>query len=596
MLNTSILSQDDYSEVIKENLISFVEIELVPVANSNLFAFSDKDINNTRIETKQESNQYRFDIDPRLTFENCTIDNLMITISSYTSYVSFSDCNIETLIIEVAADRYTDAIYFSNTNAKTVIIKELKPIDGMHNFNARRSYIRQIAFNNPTRSSCVIINNLIVEGFESTLKNRLSFKSSASSNTVIENLTINNYVIDYHNILACISVDAEDQPQLVIEKLNLDNVSITGSRNLNFKNISIEIQELNTWKRLEEIKSKTRYTSRLSKEHPRFDIVTLFLLSQVFDSIINTGFIIDNEVSKLNIPGVYCNKVDLLSSVQILPQTKSNGSEVHEYIINNLARSLSKEIAKYVANALNYLNYKSTVTLEDLDQIKFLINKTLRSRLNSNHDVEFVTLSLDSNFKLAVDKSTEFFNNRPLIIDEDYTLSRDFSSMFSQITNTRGEERNTRGTIREGAETLVALNRNRGRQTTANPTFRMPESLRNIVDAPTVTPTNFDPAFLQNRTTAVNTPQPEETDNNTLTFRDAAEEINTSQELRSNISEAGNLTLLESISNGGYGWDANELGVIASMLMPRDPLSSLQMNVEATPRYDINIFSESNDD
>ena len=48
MLNTLLLSQDNYSEVIKEDLISFVEIELIPIADSNLFTFSNKDINNTK--------------------------------------------------------------------------------------------------------------------------------------------------------------------------------------------------------------------------------------------------------------------------------------------------------------------------------------------------------------------------------------------------------------------------------------------------------------------------------------------------------------------------------------------------------------------
>lgn len=617
MLNTSILSQDNYSEVIKEDLISFVEIELVPVANSNLFSFSNKDINNTKIETKQESDQYRFDIDPRLNFENCTINNLMITISSYTSYISFNDCDIETLVIEVAADRYTDAVYFSNTNAKTIIIKELKPINGMQDYNSRRSYIRQFVFNNNDRNSYIIINNLIVEGFESTLKNRVTFKSSASSNTIIENLTINNYVIDSSDIKGSLYIDAGDQPQLVIKKLNLDNVSVTRSRNLSFKNISIDVQELNTWKRLEEIKSKTRFISRLSKDHPRFDFATLLLLTQVFETITNTGSVIDNEISKLNIPGVYCDKVDFLSSIQILPQTKLDGAEVHNQIINSLERTLTRDIMRPISNTINYLNCKSTITLEDLNQINFLINKTLRSKLNLRQNTNFVTISLDNNFRVYVDKSAEFFNHEHLIA-EDSTLSMDFSSMFStlsQVANTMEEERNARGTIREGAETVVALNRNRGRQSTANPTFRMPEALRNIVDAPTVTPTNFDPAFLQNRTTAVNTP-PETTDTDTTaprTFRDLA-----TTATANSISESISTSLLDNIAsqnrrihrNPRYTYEQQiellNAGVIdfepsqttdfSAMFMPRDPLSSLQINLEATPQYDINIFSESDDD
>lgn len=601
MLNTLLLSQDNYSEVIKEDLISFVEIELIPIANSNLFTFSNKDINNTKIEAKQESEQYRFDIDPRLTFENCTINNLIVTVSSYTSYVSFHDCNIETLIIEIAADRYTDAIYFTNTNAKTVIIKELEPKDGMLAFKSRRSYQRQIVFNSNIRNCYTIINNLIIESFSSKLKNRFSIKTSPLSNTIIEDLTVNNYIIDSSNISGNLYADSEDQPQLVIKKLNLDNVSVTGSRNLNFKNISIEIQELNTWKRLEEIKSKTRFISRLSKEHPRFDVATLILLSQVFATIKNTGSIIDNEVSKLNIPGVYADKTDTLSSIQILPQTKLEGAEVQNQIIHELERTLNRDIMRAISNALHYLDYKSTITLEDLDQINFLINKTLRSKLDSRADTEFVTISLDDHFRININKSEEFFNRQSLI-NEGSTRNTYFNSIFSDV---RGEEERAHIRIRGDAETVVALNRNRDRtrsRTTANPTFRIPETLRNIVDTPIVTPTNFDPAFLQNRTTAVNTPQPEETDNNTLTFRDAAEEINTSQELRNSISEAGHLTLLDSISNGGYGWDIRELGVTESMLMPRDPLSSLQMNVEAynstTPntQYNINIFSESDED
>lgn len=584
MLNTLLLSQDNYSEVIKEDLISFVEIELIPIANSNLFTFSNKDINNTKIETKQESEQYRFDIDPRVTFENCTIDNLIVTVSSYTSYVSFHDCNIETLIIEIAADRYTEAIYFTNTNAKTVIIKELEPRDGMLSFKSITGYQRQIVFKSNTQNCYTIINNLIIEGFSSKLRNRFSIKTSPLSNTIIEDLTVNNYIIDSSNISGNLYADSEDQPQLVIKKLNLDNVSITGSRNLNFKNISIEIQELNTWKRLEEIKSKTRFVSRLSKEHPRFDVATLILLSQVFATIKNTGSIIDNEVLKLNIPGVYSNKTDALSSIQILPQTKLEGAEVQNQIIHELKRTLSKDIMRPLVNGLDYLKYQSTVTLEDLNHINFLINKTLGSKLDSRAGTELVTISLDEHFRVNIDKSEEFFNHQYLI-NEDLSRSAYFSPRFSDLV------------IREDE---VALGRNRertrSRPTRNSPTFRMPEILRNIVDTPIVTPTNFDPVFLQNRTTAIsNTPQLEETDNDTLTFRGAAE-------LRNSVSEAANLTLLESISNGGYSWDPSELEAIASMLMPRDPISSLQMNVEAynsnTPntQYNINIFSESDED
>lgn len=584
MLNTSILSQDNYSEVIKEDLISFVEIELVPIADSNLFTFSNKDINNTKIEANQESDQYRFNITPRLTFENCTIDNLVLIINPYTPYISFNDCNIETLIIEVPADRCIDAIYFSNTNAKTVIIKELKPKDGILDFKSVRSYQRQIVFNNNTRNCCTIINNLIIEGFSPKLKNRFAIKTSLLSNTVVENLTINNYIVDYLNIHSSITEDATDQAQLVIKKLNLDNVSITKGRNLNFKNISINMEELNTWKRLEEMKSKTRFMSILSQEHPRFDIVTLLLLAQVFATIKNTGSIIDNEVSKLDIPGVYADKIDILSSIQILPQTKLEGAEVQNQIIHELEKTLSRDIMRAVSNTLKHLDYKSTITLEDLTHINFLINKILRSKLDSRLDTELVTISLDEHFRVNIDKSEEFFNHQYLI-NEDLARSAHFNPRFSDLIARDYEEATDRN--RE---------RTRSRPTRNSPTFRMPEILRNIVDTPVVTPTDFDPAFLENRTTAIsNTPQLEETNNDPSTFRGAAE-------LRSSVSEAANLTLLESISSRGYGWDTSELEVIASMLMPRDSISSLQMNVEAynsaTPntQYNINIFSNSDDE
>lgn len=601
MINPMLLSNISYTEAIKEDLLSFLEIDLIPIdRNDNTFLLTDKDINNTRIETKRESEEYRFNIEHCIEFKNCTINNLVIAIKNYSPYVIFNNCEIEVLTIEIAADQLLERIYLSNTNAKTIIIKEIEPVAYSESdfFNTKRSYIRNIIINNPdSRSgSCTVIHNLTVEGYSSVLKNRVSIRSGLTTDSVIENLTISDCIVDYRSLNESIHANPRVQPQLIINKLNLNNVSIDKVRNLNFKNISINIQELNTWKRLEKIKSDTYETNKLSTSHPRFDIATLFLLSQVLATFRNTGLVVENEVSKLKIPGLYPNNVDLISSIQISPQTKVSGVEVYNEILNNLNRDIPNSISRTLSFNLNYVAYKSTVTLEDLDLINSLINNLFRSKLNFKFTEDPISITLDINFKIVITKSEEFTNYKNED-DIDFASILRSSNMFSDTSNSI-----RRREIQEEAETVVALDRNRGRTRSRpimNPTFRLSHPMRQMLDTPTVTPTNFDPGFLQNRTTAVSTPPDTSIDTDPTTFSAVAISAAVEELTRLSSQEINSITLdsLSMVASEPYPqWDVSNFTPSGGMFIPRDPISSLQVNLEATPQYDIDIFSESDED
>lgn len=592
MLNPLVLSNINYQESISENTLSFVEVDLIPFQNnSGTFLFQNKDINNTYIETKKESDEYNFDLSHKLDFENCTINNLVLSIKNYTSSIHLLNCKIETLTIELNSDGYLGTLHLTDVQAKLIIIKEID----LHGGKSRRLsiYKRDLILDTTNSFPCNIINNLIIEGSSEELKNSIEIKSRYQTNSVIENLTVNNYIIDHRNLRESLDIEETNIGELAIQKLKLNNVSIFNHRNIVYQNICIEVPQLTWWKKFKDVRSKIKYLRVITDTYPRLDYLALLVLSNLLSVIKCNGLVLENKISDLNIPGLFADKTESTGVIQILPQSSEYGKVVYDTVMRDLSFVVSNrtDILRVLSQVLDFIKYKSTVTLEDLTTINAKSNDLIRSRFELDRSINHFTLSLTDDGMIKTDVSDELKNERLIRRDESEFMPSSFFAREYETISSSTEASNRATTVSRPS---------RGRNRSApSPTFRIPESLRAILDTPTVvSPTNFDPAFLQNRTTAVNN-TPEETENPILTFRDAAEDTNNaSQELRSSISEAVNLTLLDSTSRGGFRWSENDLVEVASMFMPRDPLSSIRMNLEAQPRvqYDIDIFSDSEEE
>lgn len=693
MLNTEMLTKISYLNLLEESDISFTEIDLIPERDYSdvvCFRFEAKNIDSSCIKIKAYSDEYPHSIEHILEFEDCSINDLSISIENYLGGFRLSNCKIETLNIYKPKDRSLPEITFKSTKAKVINIIETEAIDKNRDESRIESKRLILNFRTETRdqeeSNYNIINSIIYNGYDTkNTKNRLKIVSKLYTNTLIENLYLNNVSYDDICMEDQIATDKVSQSEFIINNIYLDNVTFTEKRNLVYRNIRINSKELVGWTPLQQKLLKLINKTKRSG-YPRHDIVNMSLLTTALTEFLSCDLNdTDFEIQNLNLLGFY--PIDESSSgiIQLLKRTKDTGQRVVNNILRIFERKIDRNIVRAISSEISH-THASKVTLypADIEHINSCIHKVLVTitgydlgvvaQLNSKGEV--TVLNID---KIPKEYTTSdhwlkgisgLRQNGPIrnptneiMIDPDQVLSfnrrsssnSDFAEMELQMrawqmeTNRRDPNSTVilddMGTTRTNNGRPRPVIQSRQRRDT-QPVFRVAPALRGALSEPEVTPNNFDPAFLDNRTQAtrqapIETEEPQ--NSNPMSFREAAEayrndttaianaldieesmrrELHNFNTLYNPIAEPLTATEIierqrresrsQDITNayarmlpGGYSvsdWDTQNVTNFGHHFMPRDPISSIQMNVEdGTMRsnieiLDINLFSNSDDE
>lgn len=695
MLNTEMLTKVSYLNLLEESDISFTEIDLIPEIDYSgvfCFKFEDKNIESSCIKVKAYSDEdYPYSIEHELEFEDCNINDLSILIENYLGGFRLSNCKIETLTIYKPKDRSLPEISFESTRAKVINIIETEAIDKKREESRLESKRLTLNFRTETRdqeeSNYNIINSIIYTGYDT--KNRLKIISKLYTNTLIENLYLNNVSYDDISIEDQIVTDKVSQSEFIINNIYLDNVTFTEKRNLVYRNIRINPKELVGWVPLRQKLSKLTSKARRS-DYPRHDIVNISLLTTALTELLSCNLNdTDFEIQNLNLLGMYPINESSSGIIQLLKRTKDTGQKTVNSILGAFEQKFDRNIVRTLSHEIsNKHNSKITLYPEDIDHINSCISKVLKSvtgldlnvvaELNSKGEVNVLNIdSIPKEYTITPDHWLKGISglrqNGPIRntanevrIDPNQVVSfnrrsitnPNFAELEAQMRNWRMEvnrrELDSTAVVLDSMRTTNTNNRPviQSRQRRDNqPVFRVTPALREALSEPEVTPNNFDPAFLDNRTQARQVPiETEEPQNsNPMSFRDAAEMYRDDTTAISNalsIEEAMNREVLnfnsqyytqftttipeehltareiverqrresrsqeivnayEHMLSGGYSisdWDTQNITNFENHFMPRDPISSLQMNVENgtmrsnTESLDINIFSNSDDE